>query len=193
MKYRLKVFTAFFLLVFIGSAQNKYEREHQIKKSQFPPVEQRLLSANSKMKQQRFYKEVDSSQTTYTMKFKLDRLRYFMDFDQNGKLQNIGFRVKEVDIPSDAYSKIESYLTTHFDKVKIRRMHQEYMVLDEKANDKTLKDAFQNMLLPSNRYRLIIATKKNGKRMENEALFNAEGSLKMIRKTLPVNYDHVLY
>ncbi len=192
-KHCLKSLLLLLVISSLCHAQEGYEREHRIRKSQFPILKQDLTLTGSGIKQQRFYKEMDNSQITYTMKFKQDRLRYFMDFNPEGILQTMGFKVKQVDFPSDTYSNIEAYLAANFYKVRIRRMYQEYPVANAEEIETTINNAFQNMLLPDNMYRLIFSAKKDKKRTEYEAYFDAEGNFMKIRQSLPANYDHILY
>ena len=191
---KFSVFTLLFLIGSICFSQDKLEREHRIKKIQFPTEAQAFVGKNVKNANRfRFYKTIDTAQTLYTVKFKKDKLKYYIDFNKNGTLKSIGFRIKEIDIPSETFSKIKSYLSTAYDKIKIRRMFQQYPMTVESSENQVLKDAFQNMILPSNTYKLLTTSKQSGKKLEQEMFFDAEGNLKSIRKTLPANYDRVLY
>ncbi len=183
-----------FSIGFLSFSQDKQERQYRIKKSQFPDTCKSFFFENIEhTKRVRYYKEVDTAQTNYTIKFKKDRLNYHIDFDQNNNLQCIGFRINEIDLPSDAYSQIESYMVSTFDKFKIRRIFQQYHISIKNKEDQLLKDAFQNMMLPSTIYRVLVVGKKNGRRHEKEVLFDAEGNLKSIRNILPANFDRILY
>ncbi len=191
---RFSFFLILFSLGFLCFSQNEQEREHRIKKSQFPSEAVDFFTENIKeVKKIRYYKEVDTAQTTYSVKFKKDRLNYHIVFDKKNTLQTIGFRVKEIDLPSDTYLKIESYLTGRFDTFKIRRIFQQYSISKERTENQVLKDAFQNLMLPTTTYRFLISVRENGERKKYEALFDAEGNLKNIRAALPANYDRVLY
>ncbi len=191
---RFRAFLILFSAGFLCFSQNEQEREHRIKKSQFPAEAMNLFTENIKeAKKIRYYKAVDTAQTTYMVKFKKDRLNYQIAFDKKNALQTIGFRVKEIDLPSDTYLKIESYLIDTFDRLKIRRIFQQYPISKEHTVNQALKNAFQNLMLPITVYKFLIAVRENGKRKEYEALFDAEGNLKNIRTDLPANYDRVLY
>ncbi len=195
MKYKKVQILLVFLLA--GSpcfSQNGLEREHRILNSQFP--KNALMYIGEKVegtKKVRYYREIDSTQKIYTAKFKKDRLHYDMAFDENGNLKSIGFRVKKIDIPEDTYTKIQSYLKDSFEDVKIKRILQQYHANNSKTLEKTLQNAFQNLLLPSNLYKLLIVGKKKGKRLEYEVIFDADGTFMHICTSLPANYDHVLY
>ncbi|MEX0290298.1 MAG: hypothetical protein AB3N14_14425 [Flavobacteriaceae bacterium] len=175
-------------------AQNKYEREYRIKKSQFP--KNALLFLDKKIqdaRRVRFYKETDSAKASYEAKFKKDKLNYSVEFDEQGALEDIEILIKPIDIPEESMEAISNYLTKEFTKFRIRKIQQQYPVSSKEAPEVTLKNAFQNLLLPSLNYELIVAGKKAKTYADYEVLFNAEGAFIRIRKSLPANYDHVLY
>jgi len=190
----LLIFACILLFGATVSAQNKYEREHRIRKVQFPLkameyIEEKLQDA----KRIRFYKEIDSAKISYEAKFKKDRLWYSVEFDKNGSLEDIEILIKIVDIPEDTFSKISDYLSSNFTKYRIRRMQQQYPVTKNEAVESTIKNAFQNLMLPSIKYELIVSGKKVNTYEQFEILFDAEGNFEKSRKSLPPNYDHVLY
>ncbi len=191
------IFCFIFLLFFgisIGLSQAKYEREFRIKKSQFP--ENALLQIRESLKEAKrikFYKEIDSAKTSFEAKFKKDKLWYSIEFDKKGILEDIEILIKEIDIPSDTFKEISNYLKTNFSKYRIKKIQQQYLHLKGEPIDKTLKNAFQNLLLPTINYELIFAGKKDKSYYDYEILFDANGKYKSIRRSLPPNYDHVLY
>lgn len=189
-----KVICTFLILsVSIIGAQNKYEREFRIRKSQFP--ENALSYISEKLEDARrirFYKETDSSKVSFEAKFKKDRLRYSIEFDEKGVLEDIEIEIKPVDIPDSSFSKITSDLSNRFSKYRIRKIQQQYPNLNGDT-ETTVKNAFQNLMLPSIKYELIVAGKKSKSYEQFEILYDAEGRFEKLRKSLPPNYDHVLY
>jgi len=137
----------------------------------------------------KYYKEVDSSNTTYTLKFRKGRMHYHIDYNEKGTLQNTGFKVKEVDIPMETYARISAVLNANFDKVKIKYIQQRY----NGSSKNVLKNTFQNLILPSNTYKIMLRGKKVDKREDYIAIFDAEGNLIKTTRALPANYDRVLY
>jgi hypothetical protein len=190
MKFNLAVIG--FLFVVSLQAQIKYEREHRIKKSQFPDAGLTLINGKLKnVKRLKFYKEIDSITKSYEAKFKKNRLWYSIEFDQDGKLEDIEITIKAIDIPNESYDAVQLYLDENFKSYKIKKIQQQYVAdVDE---DKTLNDAFQNLLLPSLNYEIMVTGKKGNSYENFEILFDAMGAFKTIRKSLPPNYDHVLY
>ena len=187
-----------FILLFFASSNNfgqaKVERQHRIKKSQFPSEAINSITENSTaVKRLKFYREVDTAQTVYTAKFKKSRLFYEMDFDKNGKFKSMGFNVKQVDIPQESFERITNYLSKNFEKSKIRKMLQSYPTEGKDGIEKTIKNAFQNLMVTNMFYKLLVRGKKGGKSLDYKVVFDAEGNLIEIRKSLPANHDLVLY
>ncbi|PKA97936.1 hypothetical protein B0O79_1616 [Flavobacteriaceae bacterium MAR_2009_75] len=184
------------LFLFYGQVtlgQNKYEREYRIKKSQFPKAALDYISDKIEdTRRVRFYKETDSTKISYEAKFKKDRLRYSVEFDEDGTLEDIEILIKEVDIPNDSYAQITKYLDAQFSKYRIRRMQQQYPVGEDDI-ETTIRNAFQNLMLPNINYEFIVSGKKKNGYEQFEILFDSQGNFVNLRKSLPPNYDHVLY
>lgn len=193
MDIKLKLCIPLLAIGFFCFPQDKFEAEHRIKKSQFPALEDPQLIPVEGIKQMRYYKETDNSKPRYRLKFKNNRLHYYMNFTPDGVLLDMGFKVKSVDIPSDTYTKINAYFSEHFENSKIRRMYQNYPVKKNALRKEVVKNAFQNLLLPEINYLLIIRGKKDGKWSNYRANFKADGAFIDIRHALPPNYDHILY
>lgn len=176
------------------NAQNKYEREFRIRKSQFPPAAIGLIQDKLEdAKRIKYYKETDSTKISYEAKFKKDRLWYSIEFDEEGTLEDVEILIKEVDIPSEPMQEIRKYLDKSFGKYRIKRIQQQYPTSIEEPTNKTIKNAFQNLILPTINYEFIVAGKNDGEYFDYELLFGANGRFKNMRKSLPPNYDHVLY
>ena len=192
---RFKIgFVVMLLSTSLLNAQIKIEREYRIRKSQFPEKALNYISEKLEdAKRIRYYRETDSTKISYETKFKKDRLWYSVEFDKEGSLEDIEILIKPIDIPDDTFSAIENYLENNFSKYRIRRLQQQYPISDKEPAETTIKNAFQNLMLPSINYEMIVAGKKEKSFEQFEVLFDAEGSFISIRKSLPPNYDHVLY
>ncbi|KKO04957.1 hypothetical protein LCGC14_0082690 [marine sediment metagenome] len=191
---QVKIILAGFLFCFqLAHSQYKYEREHRILKSQFPTAAISTIEENiTDFKRIKFYKETDSIKISYEAKLKKDKLWYSIEFNEDGALEDIEILIKSTDIPNDTYSNIESYLNNNFSKYRIKRLQQQYSSTNDSL-EKTFKNAFQNLILPSNNYELVVVGRKEGGYLDYEILFDADGNFKQIRTSLPPNYDHVLY
>ena len=177
----------------VGFAQNKYEKESRIKKESFPEKAYDLISTYlENAKRVRFYQELDSTKKSFEAKFKKGRLHYSVEFNAEGDLEDVEFVIREFDIPEDTWNTIKSYLSSNYPKLRIKKIQQQHP-LTEDDPEKTVYEAFQNLMLPHINYEIIFSSKKERKFQSYEALFNAEGNLVNIRKSFPPSYDHVLY
>lgn len=193
--YLSRIIVLLFLMFgILASGQKKYEREYRIKKSQFPESALAYIEINllKDVRRLRFYKETDGDRTSYAAKFKKDCLKYGTVFDEEGLLKDIEIVIKPIDIPDDVYDKITFYLDSNFSKHRVLKIHQQYPVGEENT-EKTIKIAFQNLMMPYIKYEFVVKGKKENGFEQYELLFNPEGQFEMMRKALPANYDHVLY
>lgn len=173
--------------------QSKYEQEYRITQELFPQKAYALLSEYlDRAKRIRFYKEIDSTKESYEAKFKKGRLRYSVEFDIDGTLEDVEFIIKKDDVPEETWHNILSYLDTHFPKFRLRKIQQQHPLVHQDPK-KTLHDAFQNLILPHVNYELVFSAKKEKRFQTYEALFNSEGKLVKLQKSFPPSYDHIQY
>lgn len=194
MKYRTILFASMLLLCASALSQTKLEGEHRIRKIQFP--ESSILFMESKIdraKKIRYYREIDSNTIHYTAKFKKDRLYYGMRFSEDGNFEAVGIAVKTIDIPMDSWEGIIDFMKGNFSKYKVKKITQEYKVTKDQPEMVTLKNAFQNLLLPELTYNILAKGSIEGKNQNYEILFDSDGNFIRLKKSLPSNYDHILY
>lgn len=187
----------FLLLLFLGLSgfsQIKSEREFRIKKSQFPPTTlEKALPYLDDVRRLRFYKEIDAGRVSYEIKFKKDRLHYSVEYSDAGELEDIEVRIKPVDIPTESWEAMEGHLTGSFEKYKVRKIQQQYRRASFPSDSDTFQKAFQNLLLPEIRYELMVHAKTEDGYRDFEITYDARGNFIQKKKSLPPNYDHVLY
>jgi len=181
-------------IVQISFAQNKYERESRIDKEEFPRKSYSLIKNYLEdAKRIRFYQETDSTKKSFEAKFKKGRLHYSVEFNKNGFLEDVEFKIKERDIPNDTWATIMHYLEKNHAKSRVKKIQQQYSVKEGQPTEETLHNAFQNLILPEVKYELVFSSKEDKEFQEYEALFDSEGQLIRLRKSFPPSYDHVLY
>ncbi|WP_298793395.1 hypothetical protein [uncultured Allomuricauda sp.] len=192
-KFKFFLAVIFVLVGFISSAQNKYERESRISKSEFPiRALETLTPYIEDAKKIKFYHEVDSVKQSFETKFKKGRLRYSVEFNTKGELEDVEFLIGENDIPNESWSKIEDYLNTNFQKVRVKKIQQQYPVGNSDYSV-ILKEAFQNLILDYINFELVFSAKNSKGFQTYEALFNSTGTLVKLRQSFSPKYDHLLY
>jgi len=190
---RFKVLLLLFLSYCAVKAQVKKEQEFRIAKNDFPQNSLRTLQPHlTNAKRIRFYKEFDGKKTSFESKFKKDRLKYSIEFDSLGQLEDVEFIIKEKDIPEETWLTLQHYLKVNYHNSKIKKIQQQYPI-GTKSAFQVLESAFQNLLLPDINYELIISAKEDSGFTFYEVSFDHEGNFLNARKLVDSNYDHVLY
>lgn len=194
MKFNYTLFFLLLLLGFTAAAQVKSEREFRIRESQFPVTSlEKAKPYLEGVRRLRFYKEIDVDRVSYELKFKKARLHYSVEFSDSSELEAIEIRIKPVDIPEESWEAIGQHLLGSFRKFKVRKIQQQYRRDAFESDSATFRSAFQNLLLPEIRYELIVQAKAEEGYRDFEITYDARGNFIMKKKSLPPNYDHVLY
>ena len=174
--------------------QDKMELERRIDKDEFP--QQALLDIKPFLEDARavrYYRESDGTRSSFEVKLKKGKLRYSVEFDPKGLLEDVEIGIKEVDIPTTSLEAIKNDLNKRFSRFKIRKIQQQYMQTPGKEVSKTLFEAFQNLLLPEIRYEMIVGGKEGSVFHSYEMLYDAEGSFLSKRIVRSSDKRYVLY
>ena len=182
------------LIILKVNGQEKQELERRIAREDFP---QKALAAMDPYlddaKRVKYYEESDGEKMSYEIKLKKGKLRYSIEFDPKGKLEDVEIRIKEVDIPSASLAAIEKDLKHRLDRYKIRKIQQQYVHSESREVSQTLREAFQNLLLPDIRYELIVGGKQSKEYQTFEILYDANGSFITQRIVKSSDKRYVLY
>ncbi len=194
MKYSPFLIVLSLLWCFPLWAQAKYEREFRIKQADFPQKALALIKDEIQgVKRLRFYKEIDSITVSFEAKFKKDRLFYSIEFNTEGELEDIEILIQESDIPNDVLEAITAHLMQTYSNFKIRKIQQQYPLRKAEQLRGLLKEAFQNLLLPSLNYNFLVSIRTEDGNQDYKFIFDSEGTFKYKKPLLPANYDHILY
>ncbi len=192
MPFRTPFIAILLLLGVFCFGQKKQEQEFRIDKKELPNGVMALLSNYlENAKRLRYYKERDGEKSSYEVKFKKDKLHYSIEFDEKGALEDVELLIKQTDIPNEAFDNMTTYLQSNHKKYRIKKIQRQYVNTGDAAQ--TLKEAFQNGILPKLKYELIIATKDENGYGEFELTFDANGEHLLTRKAVNTKYDHVLF
>lgn len=182
------------LVIQSAGAQEKQELERRISRDEFP---QKALTAIDgyldDAKKIKYYQESDGAKTSYEIKLKKGRLKYSIEFDPEGTLEDVEIGIKEIDIPSASFEAIEKDLADRFNRYKIRKIQQQYAHTNQKKVAQTLRQAFQNLLLPDIRYEIIVGGKERKEYQNFEILYDANGSFLVQRIVRSSDKRYVLY
>lgn len=179
----------FFILISGISALNAQEVKQEYEKKINPqqmPAEALNYIENLKIEKQkmRYYKEIDGAVTSFESKFRSKGYLYSVEFNENGKLEDVEVEVSKHEM-SSVIKSIEAYLNTAFERHKIEKIQAQYQ-----PNSNFINSA------PSNPdgWELIIATKNTTNKLERfEMTFDQNGNFLKSREVVRQPYDFLLF
>lgn len=182
------------LVIQSAVGQEKQELERRISRNDFPEKALEVVAPYlDDARRVKYYEESDGAKTSYEIKLKKGKLKYSIEFDPEGKLEDVEIGIKTVDIPSESLAAIEKDLKDRFGRYKIRKIQQQYVHSDPKKVAQTLHEAFQNLLLPDIRYEIIVGGKERKEFQTFEILYDADGSFMDQRVVRSSDKRYVLY
>lgn len=182
------------LPIFASSQDKKIEKEEDIKREQMPEGAQEYLLQNipEDINKLRHYYETDGDKESFEAKFKYNRHRFSVEFNETGTLEDIEVQVKKNDLEDVVLEKIENYLDTQHDRFKIEKIQAQFQS-DNKNPEQTMKRARKFDKNSPDHYELIVATKNKGKLKKYEMLFDANGNFENEREIIRNSYDYLIF
>jgi hypothetical protein len=108
-------------------AQDKYERETNVKPAEVPDAARNWLrDAFEAVKSPKWYKEIYESGYSYEAKFKWRGQYYSVEFDPEGKLQDVEIEIDFADLPLRVRQNITGYMSATYRRFDISRLQIQY-------------------------------------------------------------------
>ncbi|WP_162431042.1 hypothetical protein [Christiangramia aestuarii] len=182
------------LPIFATSQDKKIEKEEDIEREEMPEKAQQYLLKNlpEDINKLRHYHETDGDKESYEAKFKFNRHRFSVEFNEKGKLEDIEVQVKKKDLKPEVLKNIENYLGQQHDRFKLEKIQTQYLSKKEDA-EKTMNRAKKFESNSPDHYELIVATKNKGKLKKYEMLFDADGNFESEREIIRNSYDYLIF
>ena len=172
----------------IGQAK-KIEKEEDIARKKMPEVAKSYLSQNMPKK---YYYETDGDKESFEAKFKHKGSRYSVEFNKQGKLQDIEVKVQKKQMKNNSLEKIKSYLKSNHERFKIEKIQAQFITDKRSPDESMVKSRDVQNSIPDN-YELIVATKNDGKLKKYEYLFDSDGNFKKEREIIRNSYDYLIF
>lgn len=193
---RYKVLWIFIVLAFakaeLSTAQStqKIEREEKIAIELFPKTALEFVNTiSNSRKKVKFYKETDGDKISYEAKLKYQNRKYSIEFDEQGKIEDVEIQLSKRSIKKKAFLKIENYLDTVARKYRIEKVQEQYVGENKTAIQ--IKEQIAQKLVDN--YELIVAFKNNRKIYRREYLFDNKGNFLSKRDIKRLEYDFLLF
>lgn len=182
------------LPIFATSQDKKIEKEEDIDREEMPEKAQQYLVENllEDINKLRHYHETDGDKESYEAKFRFNRHRFSVEFNEMGALEDIEVQVKKKDLKPEVLKNIENYLGQQHERFKIEKIQAQYLSKEEDS-EKTMKRAEKFDSNSPDHYELIVATKNKGKLKKYEMLFDANGIFENEREIIRNSYDYLIF
>ncbi|XLS28811.1 hypothetical protein ACJD0Z_16635 [Flavobacteriaceae bacterium M23B6Z8] len=175
-------------------AQKKYEKESRISKEDFPENALKLLHGYTETaKRLRFYRETDSTKTSFEAKFKIQNKKYSIEFDADGILEDIEIEIAFRKLPEAIKQNISQYLEHHSKKYSIKKVQKQYYLPGDVSAKNTMVAAFKDLDINFIRYELVVWRSSDEESGMVEFTFNHLGEYLLERPFSQASYDHILY
>ncbi|MBO6605623.1 hypothetical protein [Psychroserpens sp.] len=193
-KYKIVVVLLCFFFSINNYCQNKNEKESKISKTDFPSSALQTLSlVPENAKRIKYYQETDGEKLSYECKFKFQNLWHSVEFNEDGKLEDIEVKVRKHQLSQTVRERINNYLSQNSDKFDIVKIQEQY-VQDKSSSDLTFfKSTISNREHTASNYELIVAIKHKKDWTLKEMTFDKQGNFTNTRDLQTDSYEYIMY
>lgn len=190
-KYKFLILVIFFSLSNNLFAQDKFEKESRIKPEAVPSRARLFMDSLNLNKKVKWYKEEGLDKESIEAKFKLNKVRYSVEFDTLGKIEDVEIEVDWEDLESHLKDSILFQLKLDCSSHKIVKVQRQFTGIE---NDLLflLKTSNVNEHLEI-KYEIIIRCEHQKEVGLFEYLFNHNGKLISRSKIVFKNSSHLEY
>ena len=168
------------------NAQIKFEKEERVNVSEVPKKAFLYVDSLTKQKKIKWYREINSYNTSYEAKCKWNKRYWSMEFDSSGNFEDIEILIKYNQLPDSVKKILLSILDSFGNNYKIEKVQQQ--ITDK--NNVSLFFANKSKIIPNN-YELEVTFYENYKLNKFELLINSQGNLINKKKIIYRNEDNL--
>ena len=188
---RLFVISTLILCVHATFAQQKFEKEYQLKTSEVPLRTRQFVDSLDFDHRVKWYMEISQSGTSVEAKGRRDGKRYSVEFDTTGKIQDVEIEIPYGAIPNEVQNTMTQQLRGEFDTYRILKMQQQ---LTGSRNELlTYLTKPRGTSAPTIRYEATVKGSKSGERNEFEYTFSLLGEIEKRATVVFRNTDNLEY
>lgn len=177
----------------ITSAQGqKREVEKKIKISDMPKASLSLLEPYlSSATSIKYYKETDIDHRSFECKFRVNGARFSIEFDPQGRLEDIEMLVDIDEIVPKARNKIITHLQ-QYQRFRFRRAQLQFSP-SALTDAELLAKVIQNQNWENPYYEIVVAVKDEKGWSTYEMLFDQDGMFLSQKRVISRQTDNILY
>ncbi len=188
---KIFLFLSLFASVYVGSAQNKFEKEIRIKVETVPQDALVFVDSLHFNKRVKWYKEIGIDRTSIEAKTKYKGKKYSIEFSRDGVLEDIEVNIKWEFIPNLMRSRMKQALESRYAKYKVEKAQIQYIGNPDKQIS-YINDGIHLEELTIN-YEVVIHAKIDRAYKKFELLFSSDGELLESAEIVLRNSDNIEY
>ncbi len=192
------MYKKFYLILLIGLtytsdlfAQDKFEKESRIKKRDVPSKALMFIDSLNYDARVKWYMEEGLTGKSIEAKFKYDKIKYSIEFDTLGNVEDTEMEEKWKDIPPDVSALVSWQFKSDCSKFKVQKVQKQYTGT-EKDLLSILINGKKGDELKTN-FEIIVKCHQDKKVNLFEYLFNEKGKLISKSKIVFKNSSHLEY
>ena len=139
----------------------------------------------------KWYREEGLKTSTIEAKVKQDGHRYSVEFDTNGRVEDIECTIKLQDLSLKTKERIQNHLDRAHSKVKIMKVQIQYSGEERDLQELLTKEGAQLKL--TIKYELVVKCKSAEEYEDIEYLFSEQGEMEKKSIIIPDNTDYLEY
>ncbi|AFU70190.1 hypothetical protein P700755_003591 [Psychroflexus torquis ATCC 700755] len=190
MSYYLRLLFIIFSVTY-GVAQEKNEVEKRVKEDEIPnQAKEWLEDAFEQQRRTKWYYQTDGGKQGYEAKLKQNKHLHSVEFDMEGKVENIEIKIKEDEIKEEAYQTIFDYFKSNYIRYSLKKIQIQYTGKADDLEDLIDEDEIENLVI---NYEIEYYGKTDKDNTLWEGLFDANGRLiekRSINLKLTDNLDY---
>lgn len=190
MRYILFLFV--FVYSFSGISQVKYEKERRVKVEEVPSEALNFIQEFLPERKVKWFYEEGTFGNSFESKFKNDGLKYSVEFDTIGKIQDVEIIIQIDEIERYVYDRIKSTLNQLLENYSIQKSQIQYVgnIYDLLSLNDLKKAHIQQLGIA---YELVVKGKIDGEVKLLEFNFSQTGDLIQQSELQLQNFDNLEY
>jgi hypothetical protein len=189
--FKFLLAAGFFVHPFIGSAQEKYEKESRLKPSEVPAEAMAFIEDLDLPVKVRWYLEEGLQTRSVEAKFKFQKAWYSVEFDTLGAIEDVEVEVKPGKLPSPVLDAVAKRLKEDCSGYRINKTQIQY--LGEKEALKSIIRTSKVGEDVTTNYELIVRCSNDKGVNLFEYLFDASGEVLSLARIIFKNSSHLEY
>lgn len=175
----------------LGHAQSKLEKERRIDAAVVPENATRFVESLFPGVKVKWYFEENLKGNSIEGKFNKDKLRYSIEFDTSGVLQDIELVISAIELRTGLLDRLRAELDSRYVKVKIDKIQVQFSGATSLLLMSPLKPGVDGEGILE-RYEVVFRGKKEDWRLY-EATFSKTGDLLSLEEIILKNTDHLAF